>query len=61
LDLTGTRVAVIGTGASAVQLVPAIADRVAALHVFQRTAAWVLPQRNRVRSRVEHRTLQTFP
>jgi cation diffusion facilitator CzcD-associated flavoprotein CzcO len=61
LNLAGTRVAVIGTGASAVQLVPAIADQVAALHVFQRTAAWVLPQRNRVRSRVEHRALQTFP
>ncbi len=61
LDLTGARIAVIGTGASAVQLIPAIADRVAALHVFQRTAAWVLPQHNRVRSRFEHRALWTFP
>jgi cation diffusion facilitator CzcD-associated flavoprotein CzcO len=61
LDLTGARIAVIGTGASAAQLVPAIADRVAALHVFQRTAAWVLPQRNRLRSSVEHRALRTFP
>ncbi|MCA1675394.1 MAG: NAD(P)/FAD-dependent oxidoreductase, partial [Actinobacteria bacterium] len=61
LDLAGARVAVIGTGASAAQLVPAIADRVAALHVFQRTAAWVLPQHNRVRSSVEHRALRTFP
>jgi cation diffusion facilitator CzcD-associated flavoprotein CzcO len=52
---------VIGTGASAAQLVPAIADRVTALHVFQRTAAWVLPQHNRLHSSVEHRALRTFP
>lgn len=43
-DLTGERVAVIGTGASAVQLVPAIADRVAHLSVFQRTPIWVIPK-----------------
>ncbi|HKR48601.1 MAG TPA: NAD(P)/FAD-dependent oxidoreductase, partial [Pseudonocardiaceae bacterium] len=61
LDLTGARVAVIGTGASAVQLIPAIADQVAALHVFQRTPAWVLPQHNRVRGRLEHRAMRTFP
>lgn len=60
-DLGGGRVAVIGTGASAVQLIPAIADRVAALHLFQRTAAWVLPQHNRVRSRVEHRVFRALP
>jgi cation diffusion facilitator CzcD-associated flavoprotein CzcO len=61
LDLTGSRVAVIGTGASVVQLVPAIADRVAALHIFQRTAAWVLPQRNRVRGPIERRALRRCP
>jgi cation diffusion facilitator CzcD-associated flavoprotein CzcO len=61
LDLTGARVAVIGTGASAVQLVPAIVDRVAALHIFQRTAAWILPQHNRVRGPTEHWVLQRFP
>jgi cation diffusion facilitator CzcD-associated flavoprotein CzcO len=60
-NLTGARVAVIGTGASAVQLVPAIADRVAALHIFQRTAAWVLPQHNRVRGPLEHYMLRTYP
>jgi cation diffusion facilitator CzcD-associated flavoprotein CzcO len=43
-DLTGERVAVIGTGATAVQLVPAIADRVAHLDVYQRTPIWVLPK-----------------
>lgn len=60
-DLTGSRVAVIGTGASAVQLIPAIADRVATLHIFQRTAAWVLPQHNRVRGPIEHHALRALP
>ncbi len=46
-DLRGKRVAVIGTGASAVQVVPAIADAVGTLHVFQRTPAWVLPRPDR--------------
>ena len=45
--LRGKRVAVIGTGASAVQFVPEIAAQAAALHVFQRTGNWFLPRRNR--------------
>jgi cation diffusion facilitator CzcD-associated flavoprotein CzcO len=47
LDLTGKRVVVIGTGASAIQFVPAIADRVAALTVFQRTPPWIVPKFDR--------------
>ncbi|MGW6954075.1 flavin-containing monooxygenase [Streptomyces chartreusis] len=43
INLTGKRVAVIGTGASAYQIVPAIADDVASLTVFQRHAPWMLP------------------
>ena len=43
VDLTGKRVAVIGTGASAAQFVPEIAKDVAALSVFQRTPAWFFP------------------
>lgn len=43
-DLRGKRVAVIGTGASAVQVVPAIAPDVEKLTVFQRTAIWCLPK-----------------
>jgi cation diffusion facilitator CzcD-associated flavoprotein CzcO len=46
-DLTGKRVAVIGTGASAVQFVPPVAERAAKLYVFQRTGNWFLPRRNR--------------
>jgi cation diffusion facilitator CzcD-associated flavoprotein CzcO len=43
-DLTGKRVAVIGTGASAVQIVPSIARDVAQLDVYQRTPIWVSPK-----------------
>jgi cation diffusion facilitator CzcD-associated flavoprotein CzcO len=46
-DLTGRRVAVIGTGASAIQFVPAIQPEVASLALFQRTAPWVLPKPDR--------------
>ena len=42
-QLKGKRVGVIGTGASAMQLVPTIADEVAALTIFQRTAQWARP------------------
>jgi cation diffusion facilitator CzcD-associated flavoprotein CzcO len=47
VDLRGKRVAVIGTGASAVQFVPEIAREVERLYVFQRTGNWFLPRRNR--------------
>ncbi len=43
-DLKGKRVAVIGTGASAVQLVPGIAAKVAHLDLYQRTPGWVIPR-----------------
>jgi cation diffusion facilitator CzcD-associated flavoprotein CzcO len=43
-DLTGKRIAVIGTGASAIQFVPRIQPLVKELYVFQRTAPWVLPK-----------------
>ncbi|MGH3847012.1 MAG: flavin-containing monooxygenase [Pseudonocardiaceae bacterium] len=43
VDLTGKRVAVIGTGASAIQIVPGIVDEVAELQLYQRTPPWVVP------------------
>jgi cation diffusion facilitator CzcD-associated flavoprotein CzcO len=43
-DLEGRRVAIIGTGASAAQVLPEIADEVAEVSVFQRSAAWVFPR-----------------
>jgi cation diffusion facilitator CzcD-associated flavoprotein CzcO len=45
-DLTGKRVAVIGTGATGIQIIPTIAPQVAHLTVLQRTAIWVLPKPN---------------
>ena len=44
VDLTGKRVAVIGTGASAVQVIPSIAPEVKVLRVFQRTPIWCFPK-----------------
>lgn len=47
VDLRGKRIAVVGTGASAVQFVPAIAPEAGRLSVFQRSGNWFLPRRNR--------------
>jgi cation diffusion facilitator CzcD-associated flavoprotein CzcO len=60
-DLTGKRVAVIGTGASAIQIVPAIADRVAHLDVYQRTAPWLLPRFDRPFTRAEQWAFRHVP
>ena len=46
-NLRGERVAVVGTGASAIQLVPKIQPEVAQLHIYQRTPPWVVPHPNR--------------
>jgi cation diffusion facilitator CzcD-associated flavoprotein CzcO len=46
-DLTGKRVAIIGTGASAIQIIPELAKMVRQLDVYQRTAPWVLPRFDR--------------
>lgn len=45
-DVTGKRVAVVGTGATGVQVIQSIADKVADLTVFQRTANWCAPLHN---------------
>jgi cation diffusion facilitator CzcD-associated flavoprotein CzcO len=46
VDVTGKRVAVIGTGASAIQIVPDIVDKVGQLQLYQRTPPWVVPRPN---------------
>ncbi|MFJ8924391.1 flavin-containing monooxygenase [Streptomyces sp. NPDC102415] len=59
-DLSGKRVAVIGTGASAIQIVPEIQPKAGRLTLFQRTPPWVMPRMDRAISGVEkwlHRTL----
>lgn len=53
VDLTGSRVAVIGTGCSGVQAIPILAEQAAALTVFQRTPVYALPARNRPLSAAE--------
>ena len=60
-DLTGERVGVIGTGASAIQFVPEIADTVDHLTVFQRTAAWVIPRIDRKLPRAERALYRRVP
>ncbi len=60
-DLTGRKVAVIGTGASAIQFVPQIQPRVAKLSLFQRTPPWILPRRDRPISERERRLLREHP
>lgn len=61
LDLAGRRVAVVGTGASAIQVVPAIVDRVAALTVFQRSAPYVFPKPDAAYSARLHRLWRLAP
>ena len=60
-DLRGKRVAVIGTGASAIQFVPEIAAQVARLDVYQRTAPWILPRPDRAIGRTEQWLLARAP
>jgi cation diffusion facilitator CzcD-associated flavoprotein CzcO len=60
-DLTDERVAVIGTGASAIQFVPEIQPQVRELHLFQRTPPWVVPHRNRPIRSWERRLYRLFP
>lgn len=59
--LEGQRVAVIGTGASAVQFVPQIQPRAAHVTVFQRTAQWVLPKLDRGVTRAEQALFRHIP
>jgi cation diffusion facilitator CzcD-associated flavoprotein CzcO len=60
-DLAGERVAVIGTGASAIQFVPQIQPVVERLHLFQRTAPWVMPRRQRRITRIERALFRRVP
>lgn len=60
-DLRGRRVAVIGTGASAIQFVPRIQEQVSELYVFQRTAPWILPHADRSTTRLERFLWRAIP
>lgn len=60
-QLSRERVAVIGTGASAIQFVPKIQPIVERLHLFQRTPAWILPHPNRAITYFERAVYRRFP
>ena len=60
-DLGGELVAVVGTGASAIQFLPLIQPLVGRLHLFQRTAPWVMPRRARRISRAERALYRRVP
>jgi cation diffusion facilitator CzcD-associated flavoprotein CzcO len=60
-SLEGKSVAVIGTGASAIQFVPQIAPRVGNLHLFQRTPPWVLPRPDRPIRPLEQKLFSLLP
>ena len=60
-DLTGERVAAIGTGASAIQFVPEVQKVASQLYVFQRTPPWIFPHTDRPTSRFERRLYRRFP
>jgi len=61
VDLAGKRVAVIGTGASAIQIVPEVQRVAAHLDVYQRTPPWVIPRNDRRYSRLERLGLRRVP
>ena len=61
VEIDGKRVAVIGTGASTIQVVPAIAGRVAQLDVYQRSAPYVIPKKDRAYAPWERRLFRWFP
>ncbi len=60
-DLTGERVAAIGTGASAIQFVPRIQPLVSELQVYQRTAPWILPHPDRPTTKLERSLWRALP
>jgi len=61
VDLTGKRIAVLGTGASAIQFVPGIQPYAGQVTVFQRSAPYVVPKADRVYTRTHHRAFTRFP
>ncbi|QLY30276.1 NAD(P)/FAD-dependent oxidoreductase [Nocardia huaxiensis] len=60
-DFTGKKVAVVGTGASAVQIIPELVRKAAAVKVFQRTPGWVLPRVNRNTHGLTKKLYRQFP
>ena len=61
VDLAGRRVAVVGTGASAIQFVPGIVDQVGAMSIFQRSAPYVVPKPDQAYRGYHHAANRRFP
>ncbi len=61
VQLNGKKVVVVGTGASAIQIIPSIAQKVGELHVLQRTPPWILPRKNKKYSSQEKFFFRRFP
>ena len=61
VDLEGKRVAVIGTGASAIQFIPHLAAKAKELTIFQRTPPWVLPRKDRAIGAWQRRMFRALP
>ncbi|CAM4404461.1 NAD(P)/FAD-dependent oxidoreductase [Nocardia ninae] len=61
IDLSGKRVAIVGTGASAIQILPELSKYAARVDVFQRTPQWVLPRANRPIRSVERAMFRRLP
>jgi cation diffusion facilitator CzcD-associated flavoprotein CzcO len=59
--LAGKRVAVIGTGASAIQFVPEVAKQAARVDIYQRTPSWILPKPDRAIGAIERGIYSRFP
>lgn len=60
-DLSGKKVAFIGSGASAIQAMPAIAEQVEYMSVFQRTPSWIMPKPDRAIGAAEKRLYRLLP
>lgn len=60
-DLTDKKVAIVGTGASAIQIVPSIAQKVKELTLFQRTAAWIIHKPDRKMTKTEKWLFKHIP
>jgi len=61
LDLAGKRVAVVGTGASAIQFVPIVVAKAAKVTLFQRSPPWIIPKPDRVFTAVEKALMRAIP
>jgi cation diffusion facilitator CzcD-associated flavoprotein CzcO len=60
-DLTGRRVAIVGTGASTIQFLPHVQREAGHITLFQRTPPWVFPHRNRPTRRIERLAFRALP